>query len=161
MRVFAVLFCAFMLAAVGGAESVKTDASRLTVPPVPTPSVTQPLPHLTQEMIDGWIRVWQKRLGLDDWKIDAKIVRVSELPENAVANIHWSIPNRKATVKVLAAIDSTLKPSEIVDDTELSVVHELIHLSLAKLPLDPNHTDQEEETVKRISTALLSLDKHK
>jgi len=161
MRVIASLFCTFLLAAVGGAESVKTDAARLTVPPIAPPVVSKPLPQLSQQMIDSWISVWQKRLALDDWKIEAKIVRAHDLPENAVANIHWSIPTRKATVKVLAPIDSTLKASEIVEDTELSVVHELIHLSLAKLPLDPNHTDQEEETVKRISSALLALDKHR
>lgn len=161
MRVFASLFCAFLFAAVGGAESVKTDATRLTVPPVSVPNVSKQLPLLTQEMIDGWISMWRTRLALEDWKIEAKIVRATDLPENAVANIHWSIPTHRATVKVLAPIDSTLKPEEIVEDTELSVVHELIHLSLAKLPLDPNHTDQEEETVKKISAALLALDKHK
>ncbi len=114
---------------------------------------------VTEDMVNGWIKVWQKRLALEEWKIDAKIVRTWELPPNAVANIHWSIPQKKATIKVLNAVDSTLKRSEIVEDTELSVVHELIHLSLAKLPLDPNHTEQEEETVKRISTALLGLEK--
>ena len=36
-------------------------------------------------------------------------------------------------------------------DTELSVVHELIHLTMAKLPLDGGDTDLEEETVKKIS----------
>ena len=118
-----------------------------------------PAPLVTEDMVNGWIRVWQKRLGLEDWKVEAKIVRIWELPQNAVANIHWSIPAKKATVKVLNSVDSTLKKNEIVDDTELSVVHELVHLSMAKLPLDPNHTEQEEETVKRISTALLALDK--
>lgn len=160
MRVFAFLVCTVLLAAIGGAESVKTDAARLSIPPS-AGSVSHLAPLLSQEMVDGWIRVWQKRLGLEDWKVEVRIVRVSELPENAVANIHWSIPNKKATVKVLAAADSTLLPGEIVEDTELSVVHELIHLSLAKLPLDPNHTDVEEETVKRISTALLALEKRK
>ena len=160
MRVLAVFFCTFLLASVGGAESAKTDAARLSIPTVAPPTIVTPLPQLSQDMVDGWIRKWQKRLALEDWKIEAKVVRVSELPENAVANVHWSIPTRKATVKVLAPIDSTLKPSEIIEDTELSVVHELIHLSLAKLPLDPNHTDQEEETVRKISTALLGLEKH-
>ena len=44
-------------------------------------------------------------------------------------------------------------------DTELSVVHELVHLSMAKLPLDSTNTDLEEETVKKLSAALLALDK--
>jgi len=112
-------------------------------------------------MAEGWVHTWQKRLALEDWKIEVKIVRVWELPQDAVANVHWSIPNKKATVKVLNPVDSTLKPSDVIDDTELSVVHELIHLSLAKLPLDPNHTELEEQTVNHISSALLDLSRRK
>jgi hypothetical protein len=152
MRAFVLLVCTLVLAAVGGAESV---------PPSSVLPMQPQQPPLTQDMVDDWIRVWQKRLGLAEWRIEARIVRSADLPQNAVANIHWSIPTHKATVKVLAACDSSLKGYEMIEDTELSVVHELIHLSLAKLPLDPNHTDQEEETVKRISSALLALDKRK
>lgn len=140
-------------------QSGKTTAARTTEPVIVARPVITPAPLVSEEMVNSWIRVWQKRLSLEEWKIDAKVVRIWELPQNAVANIHWSIPTKKATVKVLNSVDSTLKKSEVVDDTELSVVHELIHLSMAKLPLDPNHTDQEEETVKRISTALLALEK--
>ena len=102
---------------------------------------------------------WQRRLAMKDWKIETKIVRLNQLPKGTVANIHWSLPKRTATIKVLDPIDSTLAKSEIVRDTELSVVHELVHLSMAKLPLDSNNTDLEEETVKKLSTALLALEK--
>jgi len=158
MRALAPLFSILALSC-GLAQSTKTTASRTTEPSPLSRPLIAPAPLVTEDMVNGWIRVWQKRLGLEDWKVEAKIVRIWELPQNAVANIHWSIPARKATVKVLNSVDSTLKKNEIVDDTELSVVHELVHLSMAKLPLDPNHTEQEEETVKRISTALLALDK--
>ncbi len=97
-------------------------------------------------------------MGLEEWDIDAKIVRIWDLPQDTVANVHWTLSTKKATVKVLNAADSTLKPAAFLKDTELSVVHELVHLSMAKLPLDPNHTELEEETVKRISAALLQLD---
>jgi hypothetical protein len=110
-------------------------------------------------MIDGWVRKWSQRLGLNDWKIESKIVRVAQLPRGTVANIHWSLPRRTATIKVLHPADSTLPASEIARDTELSVVHELVHLSMAKLPLDGNDTDLEEEAVKKLSLALISLDK--
>jgi hypothetical protein len=95
---------------------------------------------------------------LQDWQIDAKIVRISDLPPNALANIHWSLPNKNATVRVMSSVDSTLPKSEIVRDTELSVVHELVHLSMAKLPLDPTHTELEEEAVRKLSVALLALE---
>lgn len=112
---------------------------------------------VNDEQVKTWISKWQKRLALEDWQIEAKVVRVWELPQNAVANIHWSLPKKSATIKVLNSIDSNLAATEIPRDTELSVVHELVHLSMAKLPLDPNHTELEEDTVKRISVALLDL----
>ena len=108
--------------------------------------------------MNGWVKSWQRRLGLEEWKIEAKIVRLSELQKGTVANIHWSLPKKTADIKVLNSADSNLPKSEIVRDTELSVVHELIHLSMAKLPLDGGDSDLEEETVKRISGALLSLE---
>ncbi|HET8546605.1 MAG TPA: hypothetical protein VFL57_01300 [Bryobacteraceae bacterium] len=114
-------------------------------------------PLLTDEQVRSWVRKWQRRLGLEEWVIEARIVRIWDLPQGAVANIHWSLPKRKATIKVLNSADSNLAPGEIPRDTELSVVHELVHLSMARLPLDPNHTELEEETVKRISAALLDL----
>lgn len=161
MRVCVVLFCTIALPIVNHAQSAKTDAARTT----PLPGSAKPAlslsPLVTEDQVSGWIKKWQKRLALEDWSIEAKVVRIWDLPENAVANVHWSIPTKKATIKVLNSVDSNLKKSEIVSDTELSVVHELIHLSMAKLPLDPNHTELEEETVKKISVALLGLEQKK
>ena len=114
-------------------------------------------PVFTQAQVEGWVRVWQKRLALNDWKIEAKIVRQWQLPRGTIANIHWSLPRKTATIKVLDSADSTLPRSEITRDTELSVVHELVHLSMAKLPLDSQNTELEEEAVKKISTALVAL----
>jgi hypothetical protein len=114
---------------------------------------------ITEPHIQDWVKRWQKRLGLADWRIDAKIVRQSQLPKGTIANIHWSLPRRRATIRVLDSIDSNLPRNEIARDTELSVVHELVHLSMAKLPLDSNDTDLEEEAVKKLSVALLALDK--
>jgi hypothetical protein len=122
-------------------------------------TATSQAPLLTEEQVNGWVKRWQKRLSLQDWNIEAKIVRLAQLPKGTVANIHWSLPRKQATIKVLDSIDSTLAKNDIVRDTELSVVHELVHLSMAKLPLDANNTELEEEAVKKISSALIALDK--
>jgi hypothetical protein len=116
-------------------------------------------PLLTDAMLRSWLDSWQRRLGLTEWKIEARVVRLKELQKGTIANIHWSLPKRTATIKVLDPLDSTLSKGDVVRDTELSVVHELIHLSMAKLPLDGGDADIEEETVKRISVALMSLEK--
>lgn len=139
-------------------DSSATGASRTTeFHPAPANGTEHSL--VTTGMVDNWVKRWQKRLGLAEWKIETRIVRLSQLPRGTIANIHWSLPRRTATIKVLDSVDSTLPRAEIARDTELSVVHELIHLSMAKLPLDGNNTELEEEAVKRISTALLALDK--
>ena len=139
-------------------EASGSSASRTTELST-IPSATSQAPMLNEAQIAGWVKRWQKRLSLDDWRIDVKIVRRWQLPKGTVANIHWSFPRKQATIKVLDSIDSTLPKSDIVRDSELSVVHELSHLSMAKLPLDSNITELEEEAVKKISAALLALDK--
>ena len=159
MRSIVLLAC-LTAAAVGGcAEGVSDGAARTTEPSQGIRIGVSQAPALTETQVNGWVRTWQRRLGLEDWTIEAKIVRLSNLPKGTVANVHWSLPKRKATIKVLDPIDSTLPKTEILKDTELSVVHELVHLSMAKLPLDSNHTDLEEEAVKKLSVALLELDK--
>jgi hypothetical protein len=122
---------------------------------LPTPM--RPL-AVGEDQLQVWIGKWQKRLGLEEWTVEGKVVRTAELPPGAVANIHWSLPKHKATLRVLSSEDYNLRRSDIPRDTELSVVHELIHLTMAKLPLDPNHTELEEDTVRKISSALLNLE---
>ncbi len=162
MRASAVLLFFFAFAAFALAESNSAGAAaRTTASPRVSRTGGEPYPLLTQDLLYFWIAKWQRRLSLDDWRIESKIVRSWDLPERAVANIHWSLPNKKATIQVLDAVDSSLRRSEILKDTELSIVHELVHLSMSKLPLDPKHTELEEEAVKKLSVALLTLEDRK
>ena len=162
MRASAVLLFFFAFGVFGLAESNSAGAAaRTTTLPQVGRAGAEPNPLLTQDLLYFWIAKWQRRLSLEDWRIDSKIVRAWDLPERAVANIHWSLPNKKATIQVLNSADSNLRRSEILKDTELSVVHELVHLSMSKLPLDPKHTELEEEAVKKLSVALLTLDDSK
>lgn len=154
MRVFIFLSILTAITVSSFAESPPSSASR--VENSHAKGVPSYNPLLTEELVNQWLTVWQKRLGLQEWTVEARIVRIWQLPRGTVANIHWSLPKRKAQIKVLNSVDSALPRSEVIRDTELSVVHELVHLSLAKLPLDPNHTEQEEETVRKLSAALLT-----
>ena len=162
MRASAVLLFFFLFGVSALAESISTGAAaRTTNSPPAGRSVLESNPLLTQDLLYFWIAKWQRRLALEDWSIESKIVRVWDLPERAVANIHWSLPNKKATIQVLNSVDSSLHRAEILKDTELSIVHELVHLSMSKLPLDPKHTELEEEAVKKLSVALLTLEDSK
>jgi hypothetical protein len=155
---FAILLSSLLVGTVAVYPEASSTASR-TTELARVPYSNPPSSLLTDDMITGWVQKWSKRLGLTDWKIESRIVRIAQLPRGTVANIHWSLPRRTATIKVLHPADSTLPASEIVRDTELSVVHELVHLSMAKLPLDGTDTDLEEEAVKKLSLALVALDK--
>jgi hypothetical protein len=158
MRLAVLLACLVAGAVAVYPESSLDSASRVTESPR-IPSVSSQGPVVTETQVAVWVKTWQRRLGLHEWKIEAKIVRLAQLPKGTIANIHWSLPRKTATIKVLDSADSNLSKADFIRDTELSVVHELIHLSMAKLPLDANDTDLEEEAVKRISTALVALDK--
>ena len=161
MRASAVLlFFAFGVFALAESNAAGA-AARTTASPQVGRARAEPDLLLTQDLLYFWIAKWQRRLSLDDWRIESKIVRARELPERAVANIRWSLPNKKATIQVLDSLDSNLRRSEILKDTELSIVHELVHLSMSKLALDPKHTELEEEAVKNLSIALLTLEDSK
>jgi hypothetical protein len=160
MRSVVLLACLLAGAVKVYPEASGSSASRTTEMAQQSSATTQP-PIITESEVNEWVKRWQKRLGLPDWKIEAKIVRLWQLPKGTIANIHWSLPRKTATIKVLDAVDSTLPKSEIARDTELSIVHELVHLSMAKLPLDANNTELEEEAVKKLSSALLALDRDK
>ena len=153
----AVLICCFMAGSIKVyPENPVSSASRTTKMVTGVDSRNEPA-FVTEQQVYNWLQRWQQRLDLQDWKLTAQIVRHWELPKGTIANIEWSLSKRRATVRVLHSADSRLSKTEFIQDTELSIVHELIHLTMAKLPLDSENTDLEEEAVKRISAALLGL----
>jgi hypothetical protein len=158
MRAAVLLTCLLAGAVAVYPEGPVAGASRTTENPHISPGIQQP-PLISDTEVTFWVRKWQLRLGLSEWNIESKIVRLNQLPKGTIANIHWSLPRKNATIKVLHSIDSNLSKEAFIRDTELSVVHELVHLSMAKLPLDSTDTDLEEEAVKKLSSALLALEK--
>jgi hypothetical protein len=113
---------------------------------------------IDEEQVAAWILKWQKRLKLEDWAIKGKIVEVRDLPAGSVAEIHWVIPKRTAIIKVVSAKYYRLEDLEVIRETELSVVHELVHLSMARMALGREGTEEEEAVVSKVSAALLELD---
>ena len=122
--------------------------------------VTAAAAVVTDDQAHDWVRIWQKRLRLDDWKIDVKIVRIWELEQGTLGHIDWSIPRKTATIKLLNPLDYELPPDKIPADMELSVVHELIHLHLSALPLNKASRNTEEQVVSMIADALVNLERH-
>ena len=127
-------------------------------PPASRNRVTSPAPVVTDEQAQDWLRLWQKRLRLEDWKIEVKIVRIWELEQGTLGHIDWSTPHHTALIKVLNPADYELPPDKMPADMELSIVHELVHLHLSVLPLNKTSRNAEEQVVSMIADALLNLE---
>jgi hypothetical protein len=127
-------------------------------PPTSRNRITSGIPVVTEERAQDWLRVWQKRLRLDDWKIEVKIVRIWELEPGTLGHIDWSTPRKVALIKVLNPADYELPPEKIPADMELSIVHELVHLHLSVLPLSKASRGAEEQVVTMIADALVNLE---
>ena len=57
--------------------------------------------------------------------------------------------------------DYRLPFPEMLNDTELTIVHELVHLELASLPRTEASRSSEEHAVNGIAEALVALDRKK
>ena len=114
---------------------------------------------VAEDQVQSWTRMWQKRLHLDDWKIETRVVRSCDLKPDTLGNLKWNSATRTAIIRVLNPSDYDMSPSEVPEDMEYTVVHELIHLQLSVLPRDAYSRSTEEQVVNKIADALMSLDK--
>jgi hypothetical protein len=147
-----VIFLTFVLLFVS-LGSAQPPASRNRVASVqPAQSI------VTNALVHDWLHVWQKRLRLEEWKIEVKIVRMWDLEQGTLGHIDWSVPHKTALIKVLSPSDYELPADKIPADMELSIVHELVHLHLAALPLKKDSRTAEEQVVSMIADALVNLE---
>ena len=135
-------------------------SAAFAAPPASRNRVTTLPPVVTDEQAEDWLKLWQKRLRLEDWKIEVKIVRVWELERGTLGHIDWSTPHHTAVIKVLSPEDYELPADKIPADMELSIVHELVHLHLSALPLNKSSRGAEEQVVSMIADALVNLEHH-
>jgi hypothetical protein len=117
------------------------------------------LSEMNQDKVDQWTQIWRRRLSLEDWEVTTLIVHQSELKPDTLGNLHWNSASKTAIIRVLNPADYDLPASEIPDDIEYTIVHELVHLQLAALPRDANGKNTEEKVVNGIAEALIALER--
>jgi len=122
------------------------------------PSAVDKQAIVTQAQVDHWLQIWQKRLALDEWKVQVHIVRQIDLNPDTLGHLKWSSENHTADIKVLDPRDYDMPSALIPADIERTVVHELVHLELSVLPRDGSR-QVEEQVVNRMTEALLGLDR--
>ena len=105
------------------------------------------------------LQLWQDRLDLKDWDVHVALVHPSALEPKTLGNIHWDADTKKATICVLSAYDYTLPLQAMLDDMEVTIVHELVHLHLSSLPRSEATSRNEEHAVVELTKALLKLSK--
>ena len=117
--------------------------------------------QLAERFVNERLSVWSKRLNLEGWKISVIMTRRDDLKTRTLGGIRWDKDKKSAVIKVQDASDYQLPFGEMLDDMELTIVHELVHLELASLPRSEASRSSEEHAVNGIAGALLSLDRQR
>jgi hypothetical protein len=112
-----------------------------------------------KQFTEDRLAVWQQRLKLEEWRISVSLTRRSDLPAQTLGGIRWDKSKKTATIWVLDPSDYQLPYREMLDDMELTIVHELVHLDLASLPRGQASRSSEEHAVNGIAQAMLWLDR--
>lgn len=111
------------------------------------------------------LKVWQERLRLQDWDIEASIRRASEMEGEVVGSVSWSLSRKQASISIL---DQNDYPDDRMGyrDMENDLIHELIHIHLAPIhehfgslgngEMNPMYTMFEEQAIESLTSALLS-----
>jgi hypothetical protein len=114
--------------------------------------------QLAERFVNEKLTVWSKRLNLEGWQISVIMTRRDDLKENTLGGVRWDKGKKSAVIKVQDASDYRLPFREMLDDMELTIVHELVHLELSSLPRSEASRSNEEHAVSQIAGALLGLD---
>ena len=117
--------------------------------------------EFTQKYVAEKLTLWQQNLKLTDWQISWALAHRSELKPHTVGQIHWDMPNKSAAILVLDPADYRMPFKAMLDDMELTIIHELVHLKLTSLPHSEASRGSEEQAVNGISEALFALEHQK
>lgn len=136
-----------------------TDANRSAVTaPSAAPAGSQ---EFAKHYVAQKLELWQERLKLSDWRITWAMAHRSDLKPNTVGQIHWDKPSKSAAILVLDPSDYRMPLNAMLDDMELTIIHELVHLKLTSLPHSEASRGSEEQAVNGISEALFALEHQK
>ena len=121
---------------------------------------TQQHTALAEAFVNEKLAFWQGNLSLDEWNISIVMCRRSNLKFKTLGGVRWDKTKRSAVISVLAPSEYQLPFNEMLDDMELTIVHELIHVHLAALPRSEASRREEERAVNQLAKALLRLDRN-
>lgn len=127
---------------------------------VPSPATIESR-EFAQVYVAEKLTLWQRNLKLTDWQISWALAHRSDLKPHTVGQIHWDMPRKSAAILVLDPDDYRMPFNAMLDDMELTIIHELVHLKLTSLPHSEASRGSEEQAVSGISEALFALEHQK
>jgi hypothetical protein len=140
-------------------DTAATDANRSAVTaPSAAPAGSG---ECAQQYVAQKLELWQERLKLSDWRITWAMAHRSDLKPSTVGQIHWDKPSKNAAILVLDPSDYKMPFNAMLDDMEMTIIHELVHLKLTSLPHSEASRGSEEEAVNGLSEALFALEHQK
>jgi hypothetical protein len=101
---------------------------------------------------------WQHRLALDDWQVHILLSRPEDLRPGTLGNIHWDREKKAATIRVMDSTGYHTDLPAMLKDMQVTVVHELVHLELASLPVAEADRSNQEFAIDHLTDALLAAD---
>jgi hypothetical protein len=153
--------CMFALCTLSGFAQTTLSENRGPEPPRGASLTSTDPSQLAQRLMDDRVAIWRQRLKLEDWKISVVMARRSSLEPNTTGGIRWDKSKKSAVISLLDPADYGLPLPQMLDEMELTVVHELVHLDLASLPRGQANSGSEEQVVTGIAQAMLGLDRKK
>lgn len=103
---------------------------------------------------------WQHRLALEDWNVHILLSRPEDLRAGTLGNIHWNREEKSATIRVMDASGYHTDVGAMLKDMQVTVVHELVHLELASLPVAEADRSNQEFAIDHLTDALLASAEH-
>jgi hypothetical protein len=151
--------CVFVLT-LGGAL---LPASAQSVAPSAACTVSAPSEadraQAAQRFVEEKLALWRQRLKLEEWRVSVVMAQQSDLAPKTLGAVKWDKAKKNAVIFVLGPSEYRLPFCEALEDMELTVVHELLHLELTSLPRGQASRSSEEHAVNGIAEAMLGLDR--
>ena len=120
-------------------------------------------PDARQAELDARLAHWQGVLRLRDWDVKIRMKRARDMTGASIVQGHcsWVLPIKTALITLLDPIDYPTD-TEWGQDTEKTIVHELLHLQFAPFddfPAGSPHDIAVEQAIELIAAALIGLDR--
>jgi len=120
-----------------------------------------PVPHedreaLANQYVHEVLPYWQHRMALDNWDVHILLSRPDDLRPGTLGNVHWNREKKSATIRVMDASGYHTDLPAMLKDMRVTVVHELVHLELASLPVADADRSNQEVAIDQLTDALLA-----